>query len=211
MGDEIDLEEALVRVAAEKDFVSACNLPSSISLPANNNGTEGSFKLSSLISVQLSTSQQKQIFSILKSNVERYYLASDWGWNEETKRKELFHINSKFLIFEDAIKSTVAGFAMFRAEFDDEDEPEHPVIYVYELQIADSYRGKGLGRKLMEYVTVIQRQYQMWKIMLTSFKANQDAIKFYTKIGFGIDINSPSRCGFDEECYEILSNHPNRK
>lgn len=209
MGDEIDIEEALVRAVAEKDFVSACNLQSTLNF-ATIDGAEEHLKLTSLSSMQLSSSQRKQLFSILENNVERYYSSSPWGWNEETKRKELFHTHAKFLVLEDA-NSTLAGFIMFRFEWDDEDEPEHPVLYVYELQIADSYRGLGLGRKLMEHMSVIQSHYQMWKIMLTSFKANQDAMSFYNKIGYGIDVNSPSRCGFEDECYEILSNHPNRK
>ena len=31
---------------------------------------------------------------------------------------------------------------------------------------------------------------------------------FYHKIGFGIDCNSPSSCGYNNEDYEILSNVP---
>lgn len=40
--------------------------------------------------------------------------------------------------------------------------------------------------------------------MLTIFKCNQEALQFYTSIGFQIDDNSPSKCGYDVD-YEILS------
>ena len=48
----------------------------------------------------------------------------------------------------------------------------------------------------------------MQKVLLTVFKNNKPAMGFYSKIGFGIDSNSPSACGYDDESYEILSNIP---
>lgn len=48
----------------------------------------------------------------------------------------------------------------------------------------------------------------MWKTMLTCFKCNTAAMAFYKHIGFGVDVNSPSQCGFDGECYEIMSDKP---
>lgn len=41
--------------------------------------------------------------------------------------------------------------------------------------------------------------------MLTCFKANDAAMRFYFRQGFKIDENSPSSCGYPHEKYEILT------
>jgi len=84
------------------------------------------------------------------------------------------------------------------------DDPEEVVGYIYELQILPSWQGRGLGKKLVEYVKRITSAYGLKKCMLTCLKANTQAMAFYSKVGFSVDSSSPSQ--FDEdECYEILS------
>lgn len=41
----------------------------------------------------------------------------------------------------------------------------------------------------MEYIDIIQKKWNMWKINLTVFAHNEAAIKFYKKIGYTIDKN----------------------
>jgi GNAT superfamily N-acetyltransferase len=94
---------------------------------------------------------------------------------------------------------------MFRFEWDDEEEPEHPVLFCHEFQVEPRYWRKGLGRRLMQLVTETARSLRMWKTMLTVFKRNLPAMHFYLSIGFNVDANSPSSCGYNSECYEILS------
>ena len=94
---------------------------------------------------------------------------------------------------------------MFRFEWDDEEEPEHPVLFCHEFQVEPRYWRKGLGRRLMQLLTETARSLRMWKTMLTVFKRNLPAMHFYLSIGFNVDANSPSSCGFNSECYEILS------
>ena len=62
-------------------------------------------------------------------------------------------MQSKFLLLvapED--NNEVLAFVMFRFEWDDEDEPEYPVLFLYELQVAKSAQRLGLGRYLMKAV-----------------------------------------------------------
>ena len=63
----------------------------------------------------------------------------------------------------------------------------------------------------MSIVIEISNQFKMWKILLTCFKSNCNAISFYKSVGFDIDSNSPSKHGMNDECYEILSNKPKLK
>jgi ribosomal protein S18 acetylase RimI-like enzyme len=110
----------------------------------------------------------------------------------------------------------VAGFVMFRFCYDDDDEPEFPCLYMYELNISPPSRGDGLGKYLVELLFKIQAKWRLWKTMLTCFIDNKDAMQFYKRLGFGIDVYSPSRSeifqsdGEDREevKYEILSNRP---
>jgi len=116
---------------------------------------------------------------------------------------------------DDIIKSTtspknpqqqqVIGFAHFRYE-PDEDSPLSPITYLYELQI--SLTSNGLGKTLMTLIELLSLQLHMTKVILTVFKCNTGAMKFYlTKLkGYDVDECSPSNFeGGDDVEYEILS------
>ena len=119
-------------------------------------------------SVDLSKSDQVIIFRILEENMKSWY-TKNWGWKEIEKKKELFHPNSRFLCvykrpssvdcdttLKDLnlscsaapimqISDELIGFTMFRFEWDDEDEPEHPVLFCYEIQMCKDHRGQSIG------------------------------------------------------------------
>ena len=100
------------------------------------------------------------------------------------------------------------GYTTFRFEWDDEDEPEYPVLYCYELQVSHEMQGLGIGRNLMSILTKISDKLHMWKVLLTCFVSNKKALQFYKSIGFDSDINSPIAMGDTTCSYEILSNKP---
>lgn len=102
----------------------------------------------------------------------------------------------------------VIGFAHFRYE-KDEDTPL-PITYLYELQISPQYTSNGLGHNLMTIIELLSIKFQIYKIILTVFKCNIGAMKFYLEKckGYGIDECSPSNFeGSENENaeYEILS------
>jgi len=101
----------------------------------------------------------------------------------------------------DAKDSKLIGFVHFRFELDD--EQKFPVVYCYEIQIESAYQGKGLGKFLMNVLVEIGTRFKLNKVMLTCFKHNAQATKFYEKLGYGQDVCSPSKCGLDRS-YEIL-------
>ena len=84
---------------------------------------------------------------------------------KEDKMNELFHPAARLFCVhaapstgeeEDVKKSKgpIVAFTLFRFEWDDEEEPEYPVLYCYELQIRSTFQGRGLGRKLMDVLKV---------------------------------------------------------
>ena len=107
-----------------------------------------------------------------------------------------------------AEEQKVIGFAHFRFE-PDEDSPHNPLLpitYLYELQI--SLTSHGLGQKLMTIVELLSLQLQMTKVILTVFKCNTGAMRFYlNKLkGYEVDECSPSNFEGEKDVdYEILS------
>lgn len=164
-----------------------------------------------------------QCLKLFEENMGDLYRSSNWGLDLDEKRKELTHDDARFLIVFaddeeldaatiDGISPTipsVLGFAHFRYEEDDEDDPTAPVSYIYELQIQSKQQKVGLGKRLMNIVEMLALKSRMQKVMLTVFKANSNAMRFYlNKMKYEVDECSPSNFEGEENesCdYEILS------
>jgi len=82
----------------------------------------------------------------------------------------------------------IEGFASFMPTYED----GYPVVYCYEIHLAPSLQGTGLGRILMKQIHQIGGQIpDVAKIMLTCFVRNRRGIEFYRKLGFVKDEFSP--------------------
>jgi len=129
----------------------------------------------------------------------RKYTHSSFGWNPGEKRKELFHVLSRFLLIYPGEPEHAAGdlnspretrplgYSMFRFEREDRQN----VVYCYELQVSRTARRLGLGRSIMSLLETIGSSTGMKKIMLTTFKDNAQALTFYDSTGFEEDPSSP--------------------
>lgn len=89
-------------------------------------------------------------------------------------------------------------------------EEDENVVYIYEIHISEHFRDCGLGRHLFKMVEHIGKATGMDKSMLTVFKRNTYARKWYTSRGYEEDEISPRprklRGGRSiEPDYEILS------
>uniref|UniRef100_A0A8H8CQQ5 N-alpha-acetyltransferase 40 n=1 Tax=Psilocybe cubensis TaxID=181762 RepID=A0A8H8CQQ5_PSICU len=138
------------------------------------------------------------------------YENSSFGWDPDSKRKELFDKLSRFILVYKEGSTELLAFVMFRFEF----EVDEDVIY---WQVASSAQGVSLGRRLIGELETLCRMYKMKKIMLTVLKANSRALEFYKAVGFTMDPTSPgyvdsdaeeeSESGSEQEIvdYEILS------
>lgn len=103
----------------------------------------------------------------------------------------------------DEDNNLIAFASYMRTTEDDLSGRARPVLYIYELQVVEGERGRGLGSSLLRRLEDIAINSDL-PIMLTCFKANVDAMRFYTKAGYSIDEISPSRCGYHDYDYEIL-------
>jgi ribosomal protein S18 acetylase RimI-like enzyme len=172
------------------------------------------------------------VWSLFLANMEDLYKQNGKFGDADKAEKvsELFdRTASRYLCIHDAEGSLVA-FVHFRvcfdmdADDDDDDDDDDgvggdvqpsPCLYIYEIQVAASCAGCGLGRRLMTAAELIAASLpaeEVEKVSLTVFKANLSALRFYNKIGFGVDQEvDPSYCDavegepFGDENYFILS------
>ena len=81
----------------------------------------------------------------------------------------------------------VFGFLSFMVTYEDGKE----IIYCYEIHLAPAARGRGLGIMLMNRMEEIGRLVGLEKAMLTVFKSNAIARRFYERGGYEVDEYSP--------------------
>ncbi|VDD83551.1 unnamed protein product [Mesocestoides corti] len=136
---------------------------------------------------------------------QNFYLKSTWGWDDETKRNELFAPESRHKSPPSlpVTSDDPCAFVHFRFEID----AGRPILYCYEIQLHEKVRGFKLGRKLMDILLKISIDNRMSRILLTVFKFNTVACTFFRKLGFKIDHTDPSKFGLCVD-YSILSRRP---
>jgi len=79
-----------------------------------------------------------------------------------------------------------------------------PVLYIWEMQVSEGCRGRGLGRMLMDMLSAIASAASMHSLVLTVFSSNKPAIAFYKHMGFDHTMDCPSRTQKDSAHF-ILS------
>ncbi|EKV04297.1 Acyl-CoA N-acyltransferase [Penicillium digitatum] len=79
------------------------------------------------------------------------------------------------------------GFLSFMATYEDGKE----VVYCYEIHLSPAARGRGIGKLLMDRMEGIGRAVGLEKSMLTVFKSNEIARRFYERLGYEVDEYSP--------------------
>lgn len=152
----------------------------------------------------------ERCFSLVESTSAADYRASAQKWSPRKKRNEMHLLDMRFLLLKtrrgEIELGSIRGFISFMITIED----GHEVIYIYELHIAEEIQKKGVGKWMMQQVEKIGRRAKMEKAMLTVFKSNGGACRFYKGMGYEVDEFSPEptvlRGGRKVEAdYEILS------
>ena len=151
---------------------------------------------------QLPDRLRRWCFDLTKRNMEAMYERT-WGWSNPEKRRELAHSDARFIVaFRGDDDDGPMGFVHFRFEVEDSDGT--PVAYVYELQVEDDARGRGVGRALMDRVESVAEKTRMARTMLTVLKTNAAAARFYERLGYVEDRDTPR----DEACHYVILTKP---
>ncbi|KAH6565970.1 hypothetical protein BASA62_006967 [Batrachochytrium salamandrivorans] len=168
--------------------------------------------------LQLTEADKEWTFGLVKSNMEHHYRQSkDMGWSESSKRHEMTEAAARYLILADIsnpLHPKQLGFVHFRYTTDDDVDAHGngfrlAVVYCYEIQLEPCAQKQGLGRILMTAMESLGSHYLMRKSKLTVFKHNTSAMEFYKRIGYTVDVTSPSMHMSAKRAtrvsYEILS------
>lgn len=70
------------------------------------------------------------------------------------------------------------------------------------MQVDESSQRKGLGAFMMNALEAVAKHWNMTKLVLTVLKNNEDAVRFYQRIGYMVDDTSPEDKDVD---YQIMS------
>ena len=77
--------------------------------------------------------------------------------------------------------SEIQGYAMVAKSFST--EFGKPCFWIEDIYLKDAYRGKGLGKLLLDYIT---SKYQNCIFRLEAEPENERAVKLYEKCGFEV-------------------------
>lgn len=114
---------------------------------------------------------------MLKSveELKSLYTNSGMGWDEVEKKNELRHPNQRYLIASHEELGERVAFLSYRWDV----EEGQPIMYVYELGVADAARGNRIGCALMQYAEDLCRKLSVGSILLTVFVENRAAMSLY--------------------------------
>lgn len=139
------------------------------------------------------------IFLLLRENtakVERHTQSLSEGDDKDSQRSPRSSINApqhmqKPSSSPRAPGSPILGFISFMFTNDDPPHEDREVLYIYEIHLAESLRGQGLGSDLIKFAELAAQQCGISKTMLTVFTANTGATALYERLGYSKDACSP--------------------
>ncbi|KAM3416070.1 hypothetical protein BST61_g9555 [Cercospora zeina] len=142
----------------------------------------------------LSQADLQGCFNLIERTSRHDYEPSSFGWHPKRKMREMKDKEMRYIILRDSSPqessvATASGFLSFMLTHDS--TPPVPVLYVYEVHLDESTRGKGLGKLLMRVAEDIARRVGVEKVMLTCFTSNVKARTFYEYLGYDVDVCSP--------------------
>ena len=140
-----------------------------------------------VLAKDLSQSDLKACLDLVESTSSGDYKASSIGWSRVRKSKEMLLPDLRYVLLRKSHNGVLRGFMSFMLTFEDGFE----VIYLYEIHLHCELQGSGLGKHLMSIFEGAGSIAEVKKAMLTVFKANEKALRFYEKLGYAEDDFSP--------------------
>jgi ribosomal protein S18 acetylase RimI-like enzyme len=171
----------------------------------NNNaaclGYRQTYSIEICSSTSISQSDLDACFGLVKLTSSDTYKKSSTGWSPAKKKNEMRLPDMRYILLVRNERNTqeksgqgagkvereIGGFLSFMVTYEDGVE----VLYCYELHLAPLLQHIGLGKQLIGLYEEIGYNVGLGKGMLTVFKSNQPALRFYEKLGYSEDEFSP--------------------
>ena len=122
-----------------------------------------------------------EILELIKALAEFENLSDEVVATEELLKKKLFGINSPAEVQIAHDKNKTLGFALYFRTFST--FLGRPGIYLEDLYVRESARGKGVGEALLRRLAKRTREIGGRRLEWSVLNWNEMAIKFYLKIG----------------------------
>ena len=191
---KINLSTKNLRDKRRKEIIQKANELKELSFLniLNKKYQSKSIKFDYYQSIKKLTKEQKTfLWNLFSHNMKELYIKSNWEWNITNKQAELYDNENRYIILSTTSNDYI-GYCSFRYIIED----YIPVIYIYELQIDQRYKRQGYGSIINSIIEDIAWHNNFNEIMLTVFKANQSAFKFYSQLNYKIDETDPSNSSY---------------
>ncbi|OJD19927.1 hypothetical protein AJ78_00121 [Emergomyces pasteurianus Ep9510] len=208
----LPLEEFINRYVPPRIEDFLISVPSQISTIFDH-GQYGTYSIEIHSSSSIPKTDLESCFLLVKLTSSEMYKHSTTGWSPAKKKNEMKLLDMRYLLLVRSTSPNIAddtksepqntpdkkklrhepgrrelgGFLSFMVTYEDEIE----VLYCYEIHLAPELQHRGLGKILLGYYEEIGRNIGLHKVMLTVFKANESAIRFYERLGYKEDEFSP--------------------
>ncbi len=107
-------------------------------------------------------------------------------------REQVNYMLGKFQSREAVAQQIRAGIIYFLIRLDEEFigyiavQPKGDDLFLSKIYLASARRGRGYGKRAMQFVVSLAKERKLGKIVLTVNKSNSKSIKAYEKMGFSI-------------------------
>ncbi|KAI0190811.1 acyl-CoA N-acyltransferase [Astrocystis sublimbata] len=177
-----------VNQKSDKEFIKEHLRPSDPSWTSwTHPKTNDTYTLALISAGSLESADMVACYDLIEETSRADYEASTTGWKPEKKRAEMKSPELRYIVVKNS-EGTVQGFTSLMPTY----EEGTPVVYCYEIHLKPELQRTGMSRLLMSLLESVAAQTPpIGKVMLTCFLSNQNALAFYTSIGFTEDPISP--------------------
>ena len=168
MKECLEIEDALALVPMFKNF--------------NRNGLKATLVAASKLPEEF----EECCFNMIETNMKTIY-ENSWGWKPEAKEAELYAEDARFILAFVEDKPLPVAFVHYRFEMDFLETS----ALIYDIHIESEYRGKGLGKWMLQAVEFIALKCKLDAVIVTLFKENIGARQFFRHMKYVHHKSSP--------------------
>ncbi|KAK8812593.1 hypothetical protein WA538_003807 [Blastocystis sp. DL] len=109
-----------------------------------------------------------EVYELGRRNMETLYNACPWKWNAKAELAECRSRKMRFVTVRHRASNTLAAYLEVKMMNDPDDDSL--VLYIYSIQVDESFQNRGLGRVLMAFAADLASYCHLEKCRLTVFK-----------------------------------------